>query len=157
MDKSDFMPKVAINGEYGYSDNDNNTLNTNEDGDYYSFGASVSIPFDFFKDTKLDVSKKEYMIEKYEKFNLQKQIEAQFDQIMDQVDTYKEQNDILKGNIKLYEDLIGIADAKVKGGYSPAFDLDILYNSKEKDTLEIQLNDINIKQQYALLYFKMMR
>lgn len=156
-DKSDYMPSVALYGELGYSQSTNDTLSTSQSGDNYSIGVNLSIPLDYYEKTKTNISKKEYLIQKQNTKIAQKESLAEYNQVFMQIEAYKEHNELLKSNIKLYDDLIDITNAKVKSGYSSQYDLDILKNTRQNDILELKINDMSIKQQLSKLYFKMMR
>jgi Mg2+/Co2+ transporter CorC len=120
-------------------------------------GLNLLIPLDYFYDSKTGASKKEYLIQKEQKELTRKELEAEYEQILNQIDIYKEHNMMLKDNMKIYDELIEIADAKVKAGYVSGYDLDILKNTQKSNELSMMINDIDIKRQWADIYFKMMR
>ncbi len=156
-EKSDYMPSVSLSGEYGYSQSDYDTLDAKAQGDYYSMGLSLLIPLDYFQNSKTGISKKEYLMQQEQKKITKKEIDAEYEKSMNQIDIYKEHNEILKNNMKLYDELIEISSLKVKAGYASEYDLDILKNTSKSDEVQMQINSIDIKRQWAMLYFKMVR
>ncbi|MEA3352827.1 MAG: TolC family protein [Campylobacterota bacterium] len=153
--KSDYLPSVSLKGEYGYSQSENNTLDTTNKGDHSSIGVYLSIPIDYFKSSKLNVSKKEHLIQKNRSIILKKELLVEYEQTINNIKLYEEHNKILNNNIELYDELLNIVLVKVKNGYVSKYDADILNNTKKIDMLELKINEISIQEQLALLFFKM--
>ena len=154
-DKSGYLPSLSLKGEYGYIQSENHTLDTTSEGDQSSIGVYLSIPIDYFKSSKLNLSKKEHLIQKNRTKILKKEMLVEYEQRINNIKLYEEHNKILNNNIQLYDELLSIVLVKVKNGYGSQYDADLLINTKKIDMLELKINEISVQEQLALLFFKM--
>ena len=86
--------------------------------------------------------------------DLKNETAFEYEQIFTKIDTYSKQNETINKNIKLYEELIGANQISSEAGMTSKYDLEILENTKTVNEFDILINNINILQQYAKLYFK---
>ncbi len=152
---SGYLPKLSLNGEYGYLNSE--TALTTASGDYNSIGLTLSIPLDFNTNSTLQESKLEYLKQKLQTKDLKRELEHSYGQVISQIETYKNYNKTIKENISLYDELVKVTSISSQSGRTAGYDLDILSNTKEAYRYELLINDINIKQQFAKLYFQIQR
>ena len=154
--KTNYLPKVSLGLNGSYSNIDDLIKNTkNEDETSGSASLTLSVPlYDYNKTSKLEDAKLEYLKQKSSANDLKNELAYEYEQIINQIDTYKKQNKIIEDNIKLYDDLITANRVSNDAGMTSAYDLEVLENTKKVNEYDLQINEINIKLQFSKLYFK---
>lgn len=153
--KSSYLPKVSLNTNAGYSDNNDLTKNADEQSKNGSVGLNMSMPlFDITKDAKLEKSKLEVLKQKVNVTDIKNELVYEYEQILAQINTYDEYEKTIDSNLKLYDDLIMVNKSSNSAGMTSDFDLEILQNTKKINEYDLEINDINKKLQYSKLYFK---
>ena len=128
---------------------------TNKDDATSSGSLILSMPlYDYTKSSKIQESKIEVLKQKALVNDLKNETAFEYEQIFTKIDTYLKQNETINKNIKLYEELIGANKISSEAGMTSKYDLEILENTKTVNEFDILINNINILQQYAKLYFK---
>lgn len=147
--KSSYLPTISVNGAYGYRDNSNIDFQD----DYYTYGATISVPLDYNTNATLQESKAIYL---QNALNIQEtKIDAiaLYDAGISKIQNYKAYKEVTQDNIKLYTKLINITEQALKSGLKTGYDLQTLQNTKKIDELELEINDINIQIEIAKLIF----
>ncbi len=153
--KTNYLPKVSLGLNSSYSNVDDLIKNANEDETSGSASLTLSVPlYDYNKSNKLQDSKLEYLKQKSSTNDKKNELAYEYEQIINQIDTYKKQNKIIENNINLYDDLIAANRVSNQFGMTSVYDLEILNNTKKVNEYDLQINDINIKLQFSKLYFK---
>lgn len=153
--KSSYLPKVSLNTNAGYSDNNDLTKNADDQSKNGSVGLNMSMPlFDITKDAKLEKSKLEVLKQKVNVTDIKNELVYEYEQILAQINTYDEYEKTIDSNLKLYDDLIMVNKSSNSAGMTSDFDLEILQNTKIINEYDLEINDINKKLQYSKLYFK---
>ncbi len=153
--KSSYLPKVSLNTNAGYSDNNDLTRNADEQSKNGSVGLNMSMPlFDITKDAKIEKSKLEVLKQKVNVTDIKNELVYEYEQILAQINTYDEYEKTIDSNLKLYDDLIMVNKSSNSAGMTSDFDLEILQNTKKINEYDLEINDINKKLQYSKLYFK---
>uniref|UniRef100_UPI0018696DE0 TolC family protein n=1 Tax=Aliarcobacter butzleri TaxID=28197 RepID=UPI0018696DE0 len=157
--KTNYLPKVALstNASYRNSDEKENIMirDTNKDDAQSSASLTLSMPlYDYNKSNKLQEAKLNYLKQKSSVNDLKNEIAYDYEQILNQINTYEKQNKTIAENIRLYDDLIAANKISNEAGMTSVYDLDILRNTKKINEYDLIINDINIKLQYSKLYFK---
>ncbi|MCT7563723.1 TolC family protein [Aliarcobacter butzleri] len=157
--KTNYLPKVALstNASYRNLDEKENIMirDTNKDDAQSSASLTLSMPlYDYNKSNKLQEAKLNYLKQKSSVNDLKNEIAYDYEQILNQINTYEKQNKTIAENIRLYDDLIAANKISNEAGMTSVYDLDILRNTKQINEYDLIINDINIKLQYSKLYFK---
>ncbi|WP_323668480.1 TolC family protein [Aliarcobacter butzleri] len=157
--KTNYLPKVALstNASYRNSDEKENIMirDTNKDDAQSSASLTLSMPlYDYNKSNKLQEAKLNYLKQKSSVNDLKNEVAYDYEQILNQINTYEKQNKTIAENIRLYDDLIAANKISNEAGMTSVYDLDILRNTKQINEYDLIINDINIKLQYSKLYFK---
>lgn len=157
--KTNYLPKVALftKASYSNSDEKENIMirDTNKDDAQSSASLTLSMPlYDYNKSNKLQEAKLNYLKQKSSVNDLKNEIAYDYEQILNQINTYEKQNKTIAENIRLYDDLIAANKISNEAGMTSVYDLDILRNTKQINEYDLIINDINIKLQYSKLYFK---
>ncbi len=153
-DKTDYLPKVNLNTNLGYSNNDDLVNNTQSDNSNGSISLNLSVPiYDINKKSNLEKSKLEVLKQKLNLSDIKTQVSNEYEEAITRIDTFEKYNKIINENIKLYDDLIEANEASNSAGMSSDYDLEILKNTKKINQYDLSINDINIQLEYAKLYF----
>lgn len=157
--KTDYLPKVYFSTSAIYQNSEDTFSKTIKDTnkDDASVGASLNLTmplYDYNKSTKLQESKIEVLKQRALVNDIKNETSYDYEQILTKIDTYEKQNMTVEENIKLYDELIFANDISNQSGMTATFDLEVLKNTKEINQYDLLINDIDIKQQYTKLYFK---
>lgn len=153
--KSTYLPNLSVSTSVSHSNNED--LNTDETTENNSgrVALNFSMPlYDFTKQSTVTKSKIEYLKQKTMIETIKNEIARDFDVALSKVSTYQSYNKITEENLKLYDDLIGVNAVSNQAGMSSNYDLEILQNTQKINQYDIEINNINIQQEYAKLYFK---
>ena len=147
--RSSYLPTVSLNGAYGYRDNPN--INFNDD--YYSIGASISMPLDYNYNATLQESRAVNLNNKLqiEESNIDEM--ALYEAGVSKIKNYEAYKVVTQDNITLYTKLIEIVQKAFKSGLKTGYDLQTLENTKRIDELELEISDINIQIETVALIF----
>lgn len=151
--KSNYLPHVSINAEVGYQKYNQETYNTDYDGDYYSTGLSISMPLDFNSNTTIEEQKAAYLQAKLQIEDEKIAQKAAYEESQELIKNYKEYIEITEKNLSLYDQLIFITKQGFKAGYKSGYDLQTIVNTKKIDVLEIKINESNIQLELIKLHF----
>lgn len=148
--KSSYLPKVSINTNVNYANNENEEYRTNG-----ALSLNLSMPiFDITKDAKLQKSKLELLKQRVNINDMKNELAYEYEQILTQINTYESYEKTINNNLKLYDELIMVNKSSNDAGMSSDYDLEILINTKKINEYDLIVNDINKKLQYTKLYFK---
>ncbi len=153
--KSTYLPQVTLGTSYAYSKNNdmvNDYETSSKDG---SISLNVSMPiYDINKSSTLEESRLSLLKQKLNLNDIKEKTKYEYDQILNQIDTYEKQAKVIKDNLNLYTELINANKSSNDAGMSADYDLEILQNTKKINEYDLAINQINIKLQYSKLYFK---
>lgn len=151
--KSNYLPHLSINAEVGYQKYNQETYNTNYDGDFYSTGLSISMPLDFNRNTTIQEQKAAYLQAKLQIEDERIAQKAAYEESQELIKNYQEYIEITKKNLILYDQLIFITKQGFKTGYKSGYDLQTIENTQKIDVLEIKINESNIQLELIKLHF----
>lgn len=153
--KTDYLPKLSFSASASYTHNEDMVNEDKEESTDGSVGLTLSMPlYDINKKPTLEKARLEILKQKVTRMDLKNELLQEFEAALNKINTYREYNQILKENIALYGDLIEVNQASNAVGMSSDFDLEILKNTKVINEYGIEINHINMQQEYAKLYFK---
>ncbi|RXI25281.1 TolC family protein [Aliarcobacter trophiarum] len=157
--KSQYLPKLSLSAKASYSNQDEKfksmIKDTNQDDASSSGSLILSMPlYDYTKSSKLEESKIEVLKQKALVNDLKNETAYEYEQIFTKIDTYIKQNETTNNNIKLYDELIVANKISSEVGMTSKYDLEILENTRIINIFDLKINEINILQEYANLYFK---
>lgn len=147
--KASYLPTISANGAYGYRDNSNIDFKD----DYYTLGATISMPLDYNTKSTLQERKAIYLQNTLNMQETKIDAIALYDAGVSKIENYKAYKEVTQDNIKLYTKLINITKEAFKSGLKTGYDLQTLQNTKEIDELELKINEINIQIELAKIIF----
>jgi|TARA_R110002033_G_scaffold102305_2_gene150253 outer membrane protein TolC len=153
--KSSYLPKVTLGTNYSYSKNEDMVSDNNTTSRNGSISLNASMPlYDINKSSTLEESRLNLLKQKLNLNDIKEQTKYEYDQILNQIDTYEKEAKVIKDNLTLYTELISANKSSNDSGMSADYDLEILQNTKKINEYDLAINEINIKLQYSKLYFK---
>ena len=156
MQIGDELVTVFINASWNYQDIDySNARFQNDEKNFYSLGAGISIPIDFTAGNKIQKAKINYLISKLDYLQKRKELINEYKNIFSNIKSVKKKISIYKENIKLYDELIISTKNNIKAGTATYDDLTILENTKEQNILQIKILKLQIQKLLLNLYYKL--
>lgn len=157
--KTNYLPKIYFSTALDYSNSNDTFSRAIKDTrkDYAGANASLGLEmplYDYNKTGKIEEAKLEVLKQKSFINDVKNEESYDFDELLTKIDTYKKHNNTINENIDLYEELIKTNEISNQSGMTSTYDLEILKNSQEINYYDLRINDINIMQTYARLYFK---
>lgn len=141
---SKYLPKISINAGYNWDKSENfafqgGSLSGARETDYVSYGFKASMPIDISAFDDVQSAKVEYLESKILELDKKKEINALFEQVMQNLDSLEKKRVLSVDNTKLYEELLAETEELYGAGYKTEYDVELLKNS-----LHVQKNDIEI-------------
>ena len=153
--KSSYLPNLSISTSVSHSNNEDLITDETTENNSGKIGLNFSMPlYDYNKQSTVAKSKIEHLKQKTMIDTIKNEIERDFDVALSKVNRYQKYNTITEQNLKLYDELISVNDVSNQAGMTSNYDLEILQNTKKINQYDIVINNINIQQEYAKLYFK---
>lgn len=151
--KSNYLPRVSVNGAVGYQDLDIRDSSMGYDGDFYNAGIALNIPLTYNSNATKEEAKATFLKSSAELHDKKRNLKASYAQAIELINSYKRYIEITLNNLPLYDELINAIQSGVEMGYKTGYDLKTLKNSKEIEECNIKINEINIELELAKLHF----
>jgi len=148
---TDYLPSLKMNLKYGH----NEIEKTFNDGEYYKYGVSLSMPLSFSANNTKQIAKLDYLKAKQALAQNKKSVEVKYQNSLINIQSYKEKQKIAIEDIELYASLLELCESEYKVGYRPLEDVLTLKNTKSARELDIEINELNIQKELLGLYFNM--
>lgn len=150
---TNYLPSIALNADVGYRNYDPKELNGAYRGDYYSAGVQLTLPLVYNASATIQEAQATYLKEAAKTADKKRELNAQYAQVFEKIQSYRDTISITSKNLILYDELIGVLQAGVNAGTKTGYDLQTLKNTKAIEELEIKINEINIQIEFAKLHF----
>lgn len=148
-----YLPKVTLNTSVGYRDYEGDRIGY--DGTNYSYGMSVSMPFDINAKASKESAKLQLLQTKIAKLDRQKEIEKEYRKHLLSIKNFKAKIKIAKEMQDTYQNLYQLAKNQKKAGIKTSYDVMSLKNSLAIQKLEAKIQAYNILIEKITLYFDM--
>lgn len=150
---TNYLPSLALNADVGYRNYDPKELSGAYRGEYYSAGVQLTMPLVYNASATIQEAQASYLKEAAKTADKKRELNAQYAQVFEKIQSYRDTISITSKNLILYDELIGILQAGVNAGTKTGYDLQTLKNTKTIEELEIKINEINIQIEFAKLHF----
>lgn len=150
---TNYLPRVALNADVGYRNYDPKELSGAYNGHYYSAGLQLTLPLVYNATATIQEAQATYLQEAAKEADKKRELGAEYAQILEKIQSYREYITLTSKNLTLYDELIGALQAGVNAGTKTGYDLKTLKNTKAIEELEIKINEINIQIEFAKLHF----
>ncbi|MFT7003198.1 MAG: outer membrane protein [Sulfurimonas sp.] len=153
LKKSDYLPAISIDGEYGYREYGDADGYSTGAGQYYNYGLSLSLPLSYTSSNEIQVQEINYLISKKELTDKINDNNIIYENTLQTLESYKQKIQLAQEDIELYSELLTLNMEEFKAGYKTIDDVDTLKNSKQIRELDIKTYKLNINKELITLYF----
>lgn len=148
--QTSFLPSLSFTLNGGYK----KVEPTNDEYEkYYDYGLKLSMPIDFSFSNKLEKARLNELLSATQQTQTKIDEKVEYEKITQQIEKYKELNEIANDDIKLYDELLLTTQEEYQAGFKAHEDLEILTNTKSVRELDVKINDLYIKKMILGFYF----
>jgi outer membrane protein TolC len=150
-----YLPKVSVVAGYNWSDSQqqlNENVIVNNEVNYYDYGLRVTLPLDINTFRDIESVKLDYLKSKVLKEDKQRELQALFVQVFQNIANYDKKIALSNENIELYTKLSEDTMALFKAGYKTEYDVKTLKNSLQIQNLDSQRYSIDKQLELLNLY-----
>ncbi len=133
----------------GYNDASKSSLD-----EYYSYGATISVPISFTVTNDIQHSKLLYLQNKKEEKLTKIRLEKLYDTSFETIKQYNERIKLAQRDINLYNELIELNQEELSAGFKAIEEVTLLKNSKQIRELDIQKYALSLQKEILSLHFK---
>ncbi len=151
--KAKYLPKVTIQGNYGYSKFRGDFQNYQ--GKEYNYAAQLSIPIDINTKNDLQSNKVNYLQSQATLKDKRWEFENEYEKHINNIKNTKDKIKISKKMINMYNELYQFSKSQVKAGLKTDLDLKSLENSIKIQKLSQKIEQKNILLEKIQLFFAM--
>lgn len=148
---SQYLPKLSINASYNLTNAENRQLDNSDK--FYNYGLTLSMPLDIKTFDDIEKSKLEYLVAQNEYEILKENQAKEYDKITKDLLRIDKKISLAKENIKIYNSLLSQTKELVEAEIKISDDLDIMQNSKDIRSLEIEIFGLE-KEEKRLEFYK---
>jgi len=154
-----YLPKLNVTAGYNWQKTSNqvfqvgNTfVNNSNELDYYDYGFKVSLPIDVntFKD--IESAKVDYLKSQVVKKDRERELNALYDQVINNIENFNKKIALSKANKKLYKKLLDDTKKLYASGYKTEYDVRTLTNSLAIQKLDTKIYEIDKQLELLNLY-----
>lgn len=148
-----YLPKISITAGYNWSKSENNRyqFGANEK-DYYDYGVKAYIPIDINTFRDIESSRIDYLKSKVVIEDRKRELKALFEQVMQNIKNFNKKKLLSIENRELYEKLLSETKDMYSAGYKTSYDVDLLQNSVEIQTIDLSIFEIDKQLELLTLY-----
>jgi outer membrane protein len=156
---SNYLPSVSLNGSYGiqsydYDISEDDSVADYTEREYYSYGVTVSIPFDYANTfSTVQNTHVQSLQASLDAIESKKAVESDYETYLANLDYYAEKIKLHKQNVKMYEEMILLTKGEVDGGFALIDDLKTMQNSKRIEEINVKMNELNLLLERASAYY----
>ncbi|MBN2869765.1 MAG: TolC family protein [Campylobacterales bacterium] len=153
VSETNYLPSLALNAGVGYQKYDPKTFSGGYDGEYYSAGATLSVPLTYNASATIQEARATYLKQAAEAADKKRETAASYAQSLELIESYRRYIGITERNLALYDDLIAATQAGADAGTKTGYDLQTVKNTKAIEEYTIRINELNIQLELAKLHF----
>ncbi|MFK5975948.1 MAG: TolC family protein [Sulfurovum sp.] len=146
-----YLPAVYLSGQYTKGD----PQFTSMQGDYYSYGLTVSMPIDFNSYKDIESSKVAKLKSELSVLDKKDSIDKEYQWIKDSLRIINKKINLAHKDEKIYKNLYRVTKNLVKAGEKTKLDSDIMYNSLQIRKIDQKIFRIDKQVQLLKLYARM--
>ena len=151
--RSSYLPRLSVNGNYGYSKFRGDFQNY--DGDEYGYGIQFSMPLDYNTRQDVQANKLTYLSSKLAREDRKKELENEYEKHLVAIASGKKKIEVSRRMIKRYDALYRFVRDEYRAGSKTSYDVESLKNSLEIQQLEQKIQRYNITLEKLALFFAM--
>ncbi|WP_457744828.1 TolC family protein [Sulfurimonas sp.] len=152
-----YLPSLNFTAGYNWQKTSNQQFSPafpafSNELDYYNYGFNVSVPIDIntFKD--IESAKVDYLKSKVIELDKKRELNALYDQVMNNIKNFDKKIALSKDNKKLYKKLLLDTKKLYASGYKTKYDVQTLTNSLKIQTIDTKIYEIDKQLELLNLY-----
>ncbi len=151
MTISNYLPTVALFGEYANRKDSFRLFNQNNESKTY--GVKISMPlFDINRGRTIEIKKLEYLQAKLRLKDTEREVRHTFENFKHTIDILKQRQQLSQKDVTLYRGLVRVAKEGERAGDKTASDVKTLQNSQKMAELDAKIFEVEIQEQFLSLY-----
>lgn len=151
-----YLPRVSVQAGYTWSKTQNQSFSSSfsfsDEINYYNYGLRVTMPLDINSFVDTESSKISYLKSKVIVDDKKRELEALYDQVMQNVANLDKKRALSVENRDLYAKLLEDTKKLYNSGYKTKFDIKLLKNSLEMQNIDMKLYEIDKQLELLTLY-----
>jgi outer membrane protein TolC len=154
-----YLPKLNITAGYNWQKTSNQTFqagnnffNNSNELDYYDYGFKVSLPIDVNTFRDIESAKVDYLKSQVVKKDRERELNALYDQVMNNIKNFNKKIALSRANKKLYKKLLDDTTKLYASGYKTEYDVKTLTNSLAIQKLDTKIYEIDKQLELLNLY-----
>jgi len=151
--RAGYLPRLTVNGNYGYSKFDGDFQSYS--GDEYGYGVQLSMPLDFNTKQDIEANKLAYLSSKVASEDRKKELSHEYEKRIAAIETAKKKIAVAERMHKRYDALYRFTKREYRAGTKTAYDVASLKNSLHIQEIEKQIQQLNIGIEKIGLFFSM--
>ncbi|MDY0117904.1 MAG: TolC family protein [Sulfurimonadaceae bacterium] len=159
MSYSKYLPQISLNAAYNWDRIDNMNFGGQSLGgpkerttNYATYGFKISVPININTLDDIETTRIEYLKSKIEVQDKQKEIEAMYEQVMQNIELFEKKIILSKENQEIYEKLLKDTQELFNAGYKTHYDVDLLRNSFLVQKLDVAILEYDKQLELLTLY-----
>lgn len=153
--RASYLPKLSVNGNYGYSRFRGDFQNY--DGDEYGYGITFSIPLDYNMPKDIEANKIAWLANKVAAKDRKNELEKEYEKHRLAIEAAQKKIGVAKRMTKRYDALYRFTKAEYRAGTKTSYDVASLKNALEIEKLEQKIQHRNILLEKVAIFFAMKR
>jgi outer membrane protein TolC len=152
-----YLPRLHVTAGYNWSKSENSKFSAgmgafSEEKDYYDYGLRASMPLDFNTFRDIESVRVDYLKSQISLEDTQKQLNAMFDQVMQNIENLEKKKALSLENKGIYDKLLADTNDLYLAGYKTEYDVNTLKNSVEIQELDSRIYEIDRQLELLSLY-----
>lgn len=151
--RTDYLPSLSADASAGYIDYDPRKSIGGYNGEFYSAGLTLSIPFVYNASDTIEEARAVHLRQVADTADQTRQSDAAYRQSIETIEGYRKSIEITRSNIALYNELIVTTKAGFDAGTKTGYDLQTIQNTRSIEELNLEIYELNIQTELAKLHF----
>jgi outer membrane protein TolC len=127
---------------------------TNTKENYYNYGFSVSMPIDINSLSDIELAKVQHLKAATQVIDTKNTIKQEYDWILNSIMVLDKKIELVKKDIKLYQNLYKLTNNLAKAGEKTKLDAKVMYNSLQIRKYDKKIYEIEKQLQLLHLYMR---
>lgn len=148
-----YLPSVSLTAGYNWSKNENQLFSQSDgERDYYDYGFRAMMPININTFRDIESAKIDFLKSKVIKEDNKIQLDAIFNQVMENLDNLEKKKLLSLENREIYFKLLEDTRELYNAGYKTEYDVDLLSNSVKISELDSKVYEIDKQLELLSLY-----
>ena len=157
---SKYLPQLSVYGGYNYDRVENlnfggqvlaGASNVRET-DYFTYGFKASMPLSINSYDDIQTTRLEYLKSKTLEIDKKREVEAIYEQVLQNIENFEKKIALSKENEKLYAKILADTKELFEAGYKTDYDVELLENSYKIQGIDLDIFKLDRQLELLTLY-----